>query len=83
MKPGNCLVNIPNNQPTVYEFKLADFGGSFCKDSLDKLKTSKIQLESISMQPLQTKLKTNESLAFTALYGAPEVLTILLDESEL
>jgi len=37
MKPGNCLVNQPEENKEEYEFKLADFGGSFCKDTLNKL----------------------------------------------
>jgi len=30
-------------------------------------------------QPLSTKLKENECLAFTAVYAAPEVLLVLLE----
>jgi len=37
MKPENCLVNQPEISKEVFEFKLADFGGSFCKDTLNKL----------------------------------------------
>jgi len=40
MKPGNCLVNQPEINKEEYEFKLADFGGSFCKETLIKLQSS-------------------------------------------
>jgi len=40
MKPENCLVNKPEENKEEYEFKIADFGGSLCKDTLNNLQSS-------------------------------------------
>jgi len=40
MKPRNCLVNQPEINKAEYEFKLADFGGKFCQETLNKLQSS-------------------------------------------
>jgi len=40
MKPGNCLANQPEANKEEFEFKLADFGDGFCKDTLNNLQSS-------------------------------------------